>query len=93
MLLYLASAETRDSIHTLARSEPLVAYTPLAVCRGHFHMPAEANVNEFLSVTPGQFLPVTQAKVFPLYELPQPFPTETDILLLGRDHLQLYHPA
>jgi len=93
MLLYLASAESRASIQTLTRRELLVAYTPLAVCRGHFHMPVEANVNEFLSVTPGLFLPITETKVFPLFELPEPFPTDADILLVGRAHLQFYYPA
>jgi hypothetical protein len=93
MLLYPTSAESRASIQTLTRRELLVAYTPLAVCRGHFHMPVEANLNEFLSVTPGLFLPVTETKIFPLFELPAPFPGEADLLLIGRAHLHLYHPA
>jgi len=93
IFLYLTSAETRASIHTLARHELLVAYTLVAVCRGHFHMPAEANMNNFLGVTPGTLLPVTKAHVFPLIELPDPFPAEADLLLVGRTHLQLYHPA
>jgi len=92
VLLYLASAETRASIRTLARRELLVVYTPVAVCRGYFHMPAEANVNDFLGVTPGHFLPITETHIFPLLELPDPFPAEADILLVGRTHLQFYHP-
>lgn len=93
VFLYLTSAETRASIHTLARHELLVAYTSVAVCRGYFHMPAEANVNNFLGVTPGDLLPVTQTHVFPLIELPDPFPVEADLLLAGRTHLQFYHPT
>ncbi len=93
VLLYLTSAESRASVHALARSELLVAYTPVAVCRGQFHMPTEANLNEFLGVTPGEFLPITDAQVFPLVLIPDPFPTTAEVLLLGRAHLQLYHPA
>ena len=93
VLLYLSSAEARASIHTLARRELLVAYTPVAVCRGYFHIPSEANINDFLSVTPGDLLPVTETYVFPLIELPAPFPAEAELLLAGRTHLQLYHPT
>ncbi len=93
VLLYLTSAEARSSIRTLTRRELLVAYTPVAVCRGYFHMPAEANVNDFLGVTPGDLLIITEARVFSLIELPDPFPAEIDVLLLGRTHLQFYHPA
>ena len=93
VLLYLASGEIRASIRTLTRSELLVAYTPVAVCRGHFHMPAEATVNDFLGITPGDLLPVTDAHIFPLVELPDPFPAEADLLLAGRTYLQFYHPA
>ncbi len=91
VLLYLTSAETRASIRTLARRELLVAYTSVAVCRGFFHMPAEANVNDFLGVTPGALLPITETYIFPLIELPEPLPAETDLILVGRTHLQFYH--
>ena len=93
VFLYLASAETRASIHTLARRELLVAYTSVAVCRGYFHKPAEANPNDFLSVTPGDLLPVTETYVFPLIELPEPFPSQAEMLLVGRTYLQIYHPT
>ncbi len=91
VLLYFTSAETRASIRLIVRRELLVAYTPLAVCRGYFHMAAEASVRDFLAITPGDLLPITEAHVFPLIELPAPFPTKADLLLASRFHLQLYH--
>jgi hypothetical protein len=93
VFLYFTSAETRASIRTLVRRELLVAYTPTAVCRGHFHMSAEANVRDFLGVTPGDLLPVTEARIFPLTKLPAPFPAEADLVMLGRAHLHFYHTA
>lgn len=92
-LLYFAAAETRASIRTLRRRELLVAYTPVAVCRGYFHMPAEANVHDFLNLVAGDLLPVTEANIFPLVELPAPFPTEADLVMVGRSHLQFYYTA
>jgi hypothetical protein len=93
VLLHFASAETRASVRTLRRKELLVAYTPVAVCRGYFHMADEANVNDFLDDFTGALLPITETRVFPLVELPAPFPTEADLLLVGLSHLQFYHPA
>jgi hypothetical protein len=92
-LLYFASDETRASIQTLRRRELLVAYTPVAVCRAHFHMADEANVNDFLEDISSELLPITEAKLYPLNQLPAPFPTEPNLLLLGRSYLQFYHPA
>ena len=93
VFLYFTSAETRASIHTLARRELLVAYTPIAVCRGYFHMPTEANVRDFLGVVPGDLLPVTEAHIFPLAELPAPFPAEASLVMASRAHLHCYHTA
>ena len=92
-LLYFASAETRASIRTLARRQLLVAYTPVSVCRGYFHLPTEADVRDFLSVVRGDLLPVTDAHIFPLIELPASFPARADLLMVGRPHLQFYHTA
>ncbi|RLC97007.1 MAG: hypothetical protein DRI77_07795 [Chloroflexi bacterium] len=93
VFLYFISAETRSSIHTLRRSELLVAYTPLAVCRGYFHMADEANVSDFLEDIASVLLPITDVQIFPLNELSASFPTNPDLLLMGRSYLQFYHPA
>lgn len=92
-LLYFVSAEVRASVQTLRRRELLVAYTPVAVCRAHFHMADEANVNDFLEDIASVLLPITEVQVFPLNDLPAPFPTEPELLLVGRSYLEFYHPA
>jgi len=93
VLFYLVSAETRASIRTFARRELLVAYTPVAVCRGYFHMPAEANARDFLGVVAGDLLPVTEAHIFPFTKLPILFTTEAELVMLGRSHVLFYHTA
>ena len=93
VFLYFRSAETRAAIRTLNRRELLVAYTPVAVCRGYFHMPTEADVRDFISTVRGNLLPVTEPLIFPLMELPAPFPTKADLMMVGRSHLQFYHTA
>lgn len=93
VLLYFASTEARDSISTFARRELLMIYTPVAVCRSYFPMPAEAKIGDFLGVVPGDLLPIADACIFPLVELPAPFPTEVEMILLGRSYMLFYHPA
>ena len=93
ILCYLVSEESRASISTFARREPMMIYTPVAVCRGHFPMPSEARIGDFLGVVPGDLLPVLDVHIFPFVELPAPFVREAELLLIGRPHLQFYHPA
>lgn len=89
---YFTSAETRGSIRLLPRTEGIVAYTPVAVCRGNFHLTAEARLGDFIETIAGYFIPVSEAQVFPLVGFPAPFPLEADLMLLGRDQIQTYHP-
>ena len=92
VLFYLASEEARASVSTFARHEPLMIYTPVAVCRGHFPMPSEARIGDLLSVVPGDLLPLLDARIFPFTELPAPFTLEAELLLIGRSQLLFYHP-
>jgi len=93
LFLYYAGSEAREAIRLLARREPLIAYTPLAVLRGTFHLPAEALLGDFLASTTGSFLPITHAQLFFLQRLPSPFPSECELLMVGRQYIQLYHPV
>jgi hypothetical protein len=93
VFLHFTSAETRSAFRTLQNKELLVAYTPVAVCRGYFHMSAEARVRDFIDVVQDELIPVTEARIFPLIEPPAPFPSETDLIMIGRSQLQSYHPA
>jgi hypothetical protein len=93
VLLYFASAETRASISTYPRRELLMIYTPVAVCRGYFHVPTEARLRDFLDVIPGSLLPVTEARIFPFVEFSASFPVEAELVLVGHSHVLLYHTA
>ncbi len=93
VFLYFPSPEVQETISTFPRRELLMSYTPLAVCRGYFHMPAEAKVTDFLSVVTTELIPITESQLFPFSELPAPFPKEPEMLLVGREFLQCYHPV
>jgi hypothetical protein len=85
------TAEGQGAIRTLARREMLAAYTALAVCRGYFHMPAEARLDDFLDMFAGGLVPVSEARVFPLVALPEPIQEEHSLLLMGRSQIQFFH--
>ncbi len=93
MLLYFSDPEARAAVQTLARKEQIIAYTSLAILRGAFHMPAESLITNFLATTSGDFLPLTEARVFLLTPLPVPYPDRCELLLVGRKYIQMYHPA
>jgi len=91
--MYFPEAETRDSIRPLPNREMVVAYMPNVVCRGYFHMSAEAGLNDFLDVTPGDLLPMTEVQIFPLVELSTSLPSQAELLLVNPEHIQFYHSA
>jgi hypothetical protein len=92
VLLYLIDPEIKAKASLLKREERLVTYTPLAILQGNFHMPVESQVEDFLSTTTGEFLPMTEARVFPLVTLPMDFPEHCDMLMMSRHFIQIYHP-
>jgi hypothetical protein len=92
VFLYFPSPEVQETISTFPRRELLMSYTPIAVCRGYFHMPTEAKLTDFLSVIASELIPITESHLFPFVELPAPFPKEPELLLVGRGFLQFYHP-
>lgn len=91
LLLYFPDPNIRSSIQALTRKESYIVYTPSAILRGHFHMSAEAQATDFLSLTSGDFLPFTDAQVFSLHPLSLPYPERADMFLVGKKHLHIYH--
>ncbi|MBN1954778.1 MAG: hypothetical protein JW900_06985 [Anaerolineae bacterium] len=88
---YFPEQEAQNQVRLLARTEELVLYTPLAILRGSVHMTAEARINDFLATTKTAYIPITQARLFMLIDLPFPFPQECALLLLNQQYVQLFH--
>lgn len=93
IMLYLTDPAVQAAVQTLARHERYICYTPLAILRANFHMPAEALPFNFLVSLSGDLIPATDAQVFLLTPTPRPFPDRCDLLLVGRSHIQMYHPT
>ena len=91
VLLYFDDQSALAEMRLLARTETLVIYTNLAIVRGDVHLPAEARANDFLATSQGILLPVTSASLFKVMEFPLPFPDRCELLLVGREYIQMYH--
>jgi hypothetical protein len=95
VFLYFPEPEAQAALRAqlMARSEQVIAYTALAILKGGFHLPAETVVTDFLAVITNTLLPVSGAQLFLPTPPPAPFPNHCDLLLVGREHIQMYHPA
>jgi hypothetical protein len=92
VLLYFLDPAVKEKISLLVHSEHLVSYTRLAIVRGAFHMPVEALLEDFLATTAGDLLAISDAQVYFLISPPMPFLDRCDLLMVGRGHIQMYHP-
>ena len=89
--LYIDDAGARANIHLLRRIERCILYLPGLVCRAEVHMGAETRWQDALDLMPNDFFGATAAMAYPLAALPGPFPQQTDLLMLNRRHVKMFH--
>jgi hypothetical protein len=80
-----------QSVALLKNFDRVIAYTPHAVLRGNFHRGAETRLTDLFDMMQGRFLAMTDVSVFPLIDLPAPFPQQADLIIVNRFHINVYH--
>jgi hypothetical protein len=90
-LIYFLDPEYRQKVQLLRNFDQVIAYTPHAVLRGRFHRGVETRLGDLFDMMQGYFLAMTDVSVFPLTDLPAPFPLQADLLIVNRFHVSLYH--
>jgi hypothetical protein len=90
-LIYFLDPEYRQKVDVLRNHDRVIAYTPHAVLRGNFHRGAETRLTDLFDLMQGNYLPMTDVSIFPLTALPAPFPQKTDLLIVNRFFVNLYH--
>ncbi len=93
VFIYPLEQVAKDQVRLLARKEPYIVYTPLAILRASFHLSAEARAQDLFSTMSADFVPITEVSLFSLLDLPAPFPQKPDLLIVGRQYVQLYHAS
>jgi len=91
VFLHFTDPEAQSEARLLARKEPYIIYTTLAVLRGDVHLPAETRIHDLMATMSGDFLSVTNSSLFMLAQLPTPLPEKGGFLLVGQRHIQFYH--
>jgi hypothetical protein len=90
-LIYFLDEEYRKKVDMLKSVDRVIAYTPHAILRGEIHRGAEMRLRDFFDMMTSFFIPMTDVSIFPLTDLPAPFPRQTDLLMVNRTYINVYH--
>jgi hypothetical protein len=89
----LPDRNSHQTVHMLRNVHTAIAHIGPVVCRGEWHMGADATLTTFIDDLPGNFFPVTGADLHAKSALPAPLPHKAELILVNRLHVSLYHPA
>lgn len=90
-LIYFLDQEYRQKVDVLKTADRVIVYTPHAILRGNMHRGGEGKLRDLFDMTSGKYLAMTDVSIFPLTELPAPFPREADMLIINRFYVSVYH--
>ena len=89
----LPDPNSHQTVHMLRNTHTAIAHIGPVVCRGEWHMGADATLSTFLDDLPGNFFPVTNADLHAKAAMPTALPHKSELLLVNRLHVAVYHPA
>ncbi|MCS6871158.1 MAG: hypothetical protein RML95_11815 [Anaerolineae bacterium] len=75
------------------RSESLMLYTEQYAIMGRWHMSPDMRVQDFVDATTSQFLPVSNARIYTLFQARQGIIPATQLAFVHRSAVQSYHKA
>jgi hypothetical protein len=77
----------------LPREESLVMYTSRYAIHGKFHLGPDDRISDFIEVQLAQFVVITDAHIYPLFQPRTPMITAAPLVLLHRSNIRMYHKA
>ncbi len=75
----------------LPREEALVVYTSHYAVQGKFHLGPDDRLSDFIEVMLAQFVIITDAHIYPLFQPRTPMIAAAPLVLLQRSHIRMYH--
>lgn len=90
-LIFFRDPDYRQRVQRLRNMDRVIAYTPHAILRGNVHRVGETRLRNLFDMAAGVFLVMTDVSVFPLTELPAPFPQDADLLVVNRLFVNVIH--
>ena len=91
--IYLPDRNSHQTVHMLRNVQTAIAHIGPVICRGEWHMGADATLATFVDDLPGNFFPITNADLHAKVALPEPLPNRAEMMLVNRQHVAIYHPA
>ena len=91
--IYLPDRNSHQTVHMLRNVQTAIAHIGPVICRGEWHMGADATLATFTDDLPGDFFAVTNADLHVRVALPAPLPHKAEIILVNRLHVAVYHLA
>lgn len=77
----------------LPREEALVMYTSHYAIQGKFHLGPDDRISDFIEVQLAQFVIITDAHIYPLFQPRVPMIAAAPLILLHRSNIRMYHKA
>jgi hypothetical protein len=93
IFFYFEDESADEQFRLLARVEKVVVYTAAFALQGNFHLGAEQRVRDMFDTMRGDFQPMTDVTIFPLFQPRTEIPRKQKMLLINTNRIQLYHPA
>ena len=93
IFFYFEDESANEQVRLLVRPEEIVVYTAAFALRGNFHLGVEQRVRDMFDAVRGDFQPMTNITIFPLFQPRVAIPREQKMLLINTKNIQLYHPV
>ncbi len=81
-----------EELRMFKRTERAVVYTQSFALCGDFHLGAEQQFRDMLDTMKGDFQPLTDVDIFPLFQVRTSVPRKSDLLLINIQAVKMYHP-
>ena len=91
--IYLPDRNSHQSVHMLKNVHTAIAHIGPIICRGEWHMGADATLSTHIDDLTGNFFPITNADLHAKVTMPAPLPHKAELILVNRQHVPIYHPA
>jgi hypothetical protein len=81
-----------ETMKLLPNREKLRVFLPHILVQGTFSRGPDTKLSEIFEATSGEWMPVTEALIYPLHPTKTEIKREADMMLIMKYHIQLYQP-
>ncbi len=91
LFIHFLDDSINEELRMFKRTERAVVYTQSFALRGDFHLGAEQQFRDMLDTMKGDFQPMTDVSIFPLFQTRVSVPRESDLILINIKAVKMYY--